>query len=221
MDSEKGRPAENLTEVRRGVTAKFPQQPVRVLTETFGQPVHRILSVTQFERDSELGAMLKQCPGDFGLLEPAHRIGLGILTTRPLRSPSREFVCMFGSNLCAGLFVGYAYKSRGLTRRGFSGVIRRFPQRKSGDFSAHVATKRSVTMLYMPSTNTPTLEHGKTYRIRTRRRSFRAVVEGPVSDGTSEFYIICSPFGDFDVESGEGGTWDAGKSIGWVQIREL
>jgi len=65
---------------------------------------------------------------------------------------------------------------------------------------------------------TPALEHGKTYKIRTKRGSFLAVVEGPIQDGSSEFYIVCGPSGDFDVEFDGHAAWDAGKDIGLVQI---
>lgn len=65
---------------------------------------------------------------------------------------------------------------------------------------------------------TPTLEHGKTYKIRIKRRSFLAVVEGPIRDVSSEFYIVCGPSGDFDVEFDGIGAWDASKDIGLVQI---
>jgi len=73
----------------------------------------------------------------------------------------------------------------------------------------------------IPMTSTPTLEHGKTYKIRTKRGSFLATVEGPIQDGSSEFYIVSTPDGDFDVEFDGRAAWEAGKNIGLVQISAL
>ena len=65
------------------------------------------------------------------------------------------------------------------------------------------------------------LTHGQTYRIRTKRGAFLATVEGPLQDGNAEFYIVCGPDGDFDIEYKGCGSWDAGSTLGSVQVREL
>lgn len=67
----------------------------------------------------------------------------------------------------------------------------------------------------------PHLEHGKTYRVATKRKAFLATVEGPIRDGSGEFYIVCGPDGDFDIEYAGGDTWHAGKTIGSVRVRDV
>jgi len=73
----------------------------------------------------------------------------------------------------------------------------------------------------MADIRAPFLEHGKSYKVATKEGTFIATVEGPVTDGASEFYIVCGPSGDFDIEFTSKGMWDAGEVIGLVRIQEV
>jgi len=65
-------------------------------------------------------------------------------------------------------------------------------------------------------------EHGKVYTIQTSNGlKFTGMVEGPVQDGRDEFYIVSTPDGDFDIELGKDGRWDAGGTIGKVLLKEV
>lgn len=79
MDAEKESPAEDLPEIGRGVTAELPLEPIGILIEALGEPVQRLLPVTQLESDGERRPVLKQSPGDLRSCERATGISFRIL----------------------------------------------------------------------------------------------------------------------------------------------
>lgn len=62
---------------------------------------------------------------------------------------------------------------------------------------------------------------GETYKIRTRRGSFEAVLFGPCSDGGPEFFVVDGTDGGFDIEYDGRGVWSAGPIIGAVSVFEV
>lgn len=79
MDAEKERPAEDLPEIGRGVSAKLSLEPIGILIKALGEPVQGLLPVTQLESDGERCPVLKQSPGDLRFCERATGVGFWIL----------------------------------------------------------------------------------------------------------------------------------------------
>ena len=79
MDAEKESPAEDLPEIGWSVTTKLALEPIGILIEALGEPVQRLLPVTQLESDGERRPVLKQSPGDLRFCERATGISFRIL----------------------------------------------------------------------------------------------------------------------------------------------